>query len=51
MLIGFRQPKTKDNMKTNDDVTTSAPTLANTMLVAVFISLSVCQPIYLEVKR
>jgi hypothetical protein len=33
MLIGFRQPKTKNEMKTNDKLTTSAPTLANTMLV------------------
>jgi hypothetical protein len=32
MLIGFRQPKTKDDMKTNAQLDSSAPTLANTML-------------------
>jgi hypothetical protein len=34
MLGGFRQPKTKDKMKTNDELITSAPNLANTMLSA-----------------
>jgi hypothetical protein len=32
MLIGFRQPKTKAKMKTNAQLDSSAPTLANTML-------------------
>jgi hypothetical protein len=40
MLIGFRQPKTKDDMNTNDELTTSAPTLANTVLADGSFSLS-----------
>ena len=32
MLIGFRQPKIKDDMKINAQLDSSAPTLANTML-------------------
>ena len=35
MLIGLRQPKTKDDMNTNDELTTSATTHTNTMLVEV----------------
>jgi hypothetical protein len=37
MLIGFRQPKQNMNMKTNAQLDSSAPTLANTMLVEDFI--------------
>jgi hypothetical protein len=40
MLIGFRQPKTKDDMNTNDELTTSVPTLANTVLADGSLSLS-----------
>jgi hypothetical protein len=38
MLIGLRQPKTKANMKTNAQLDSSAPTLANTMLAEVFVA-------------
>jgi hypothetical protein len=44
MLIGFRQPKTKGEMKTNDELLPSAPFFINTMLaVRAFCRAVMCQ--------